>query len=110
MAIVEALSARPGAVWGCVDRAIGRVGGAIARLIPNRPLDRPAHPLALLDHGAAVRLMLDDGRLVARRGLGGGRGHTGNPSNTRGGPPTSSEEKRGGTGGGRHGVTRWVRC
>src|SRR3546814_8884528 len=29
IAIVEALSARPGAVWGCVDRAIGRVGGAI---------------------------------------------------------------------------------
>src|SRR3546814_18256447 len=78
MAIVEALSARPGAVWGCVDRAIGRVGGAIARLIPNRPLDRPAHHLALLDHGAAVRLMLDDRSLVARRALGGGRGHQGN--------------------------------
>src|SRR3546814_11421747 len=38
-----------------------------------------------LDHGAAVRLMLDDGRLVARRGLGGGRGHQGNRDHRCGG-------------------------
>src|SRR3546814_19706604 len=38
LAIVEALSAAPGAGWGCGDRATGPVGGAMARRMPHGPL------------------------------------------------------------------------